>query len=292
MDGMDVIGYDYVTDNSGAYNVTRTYSKSGKTFGGWVNAGSNEISSVPAGNTENITLYASWTNSYTARFVDQHGNVIYSETFTNKTTSLNPPNPPAVTDCTGTWEDYKTMMKNAKGDITVHPVYTYSGNLELTPVDEDGNGSVDYYRVDAVASLPAEVVVPGYVNGVPVAEIDKLTDNRFATNVKSIVLEEGVEKLNVESLAGTGNLEYVSLPSTLETIEKKAFSSNVLGFAEKEVTFDFNGTKAQWDAIAKADGWDEGLATGATVRCTDGYYELSVSGFSYWKEYEWTWKSY
>ena len=42
----------------------------------WMNAGSTPISKIDAGNDKDITLYPHFNKPYTARFVDQKGNIL------------------------------------------------------------------------------------------------------------------------------------------------------------------------------------------------------------------------
>lgn len=277
-------------------------------FGGWMNAGStkyNESNKIPADNTKNIVLYPWFDSPYTASFVDQNGNVLASCFFTSTDTSkleatrvaaenaLPDPGEKVELDYWAIYNNGKEVAYNVSNfknykDVTVYPVYRYTGNLKLTPVDEDGDGQTDYYRVDAVANLDNEVNVPGKVNNIPVRIVSDLTSNRFATNVSKITINEGTEVIESESLAGTGNLKEVVLPSTLKTLSSKAFSSNVLGLAFKEMTITYNGTMEEFKALVQ-NGWDEGLDTGSKVICTDGVGTLKRTYYVIGSRYDWTW---
>ena len=96
-----------------------------KIFKGWVNSNSAVTTSIPAGNYKDVVLYESWDNPYMIRFVDQSGNVIYSEAFTDdhKTLSYVPP-VPEVEGYVGRWEDYSTKLQNVSSDVTIRPIYT------------------------------------------------------------------------------------------------------------------------------------------------------------------------
>ena len=101
----------------------------------------------------------------------------------------------------------------------------------------------------------------------------------------TIILGEGIEILRNESLAGTPDLSTVVLPSTIKSIESNAFSSNVLGMANKKINFTYNGTMEEFQAISKASGWDAGLADNSTIHCTDGKAVLTRD----WNKYTWNW---
>ena len=272
-----------------------------ESFAGWVNALGEAPDLTKRGD---YSLYPTFTYpeaTYEVRFMDMQGEtLIGTATFKegqagkNGGSIITPPTAPTVEDMdfqgwvvrsgsdTVAWSDYTLT----KADVVVYAQYVYNGNLELTGVDaEPKDGIIDYYQVESVDDLGETVTVPGYINGVPVAIVSKLTSNLF-DDTTTIILEEGIQVLKQESLAGTPDLNTVVLPSTLTTIENKTFSSNVLGMASKDISFTYNGTGAQWDAIDKQSGWDAGLADGVIITCSDGVYRLSRSWLG---TYTWTW---
>lgn len=298
---------DYVTDNSKAYSATKQAPQNGSlVFAGWINVNAVKIDTIPAGNTNDYTLTAKWDNVYLIIFADANGNVVYEEQFTSSSTKLSDEGQRIVDsklaelnveaakkNLTVTWSDY--TIKGAKSDIMVKAIYNYSGYLNLVPVyEEPDDGIVDYYKVMAVNTLPASVVVPGYVGDVPVKVIERITNtdgesdwNNYENTVTRITIEEGVERLEWNSLAWTPNLNTVDLPSTINYMAKNVFSRNDLfGNDKKVVTINFNGTKAEWKALlAKSDGdWDGGLKKNSVVKCSDGYFQLEGTLSLSWKE--------
>ena len=188
------------------------------------------------------------------------------------------------------WPEYTISDQ----DITVRAIYTYQGNLNLTPVDTDEDGITDYYRVDAARDLKGSVTVPGNVGGIPVSLVQDLcygsnigNINRDLTEVK---FEHGVEEINSKALAYTRYLNSVYLPNSVKKIGSNAFGSTIGALIEKRVTITFNGTMAEWKAIEKPDDWARGLESGSTIICTDGsatlkVYESLIFGY----DYTWTW---
>ena len=267
-------------------------------FGGWMNAGSTKVETISADNDHNIVLYPYFNKPYTARFVDQQGNVVawclfHAEDLkkldvAKATAEAALPNPGELfvldyweVNANGSKVQYnENNFKNYTYDVTIYPVYRYTGNLKLTPVDEDSDGTIDYYKVEAVDVLDETTVIPGYVNGVPVTLVEKLykNDNNwdFGSGVKTIIIEEGVEELAHNSLGYTADLTTVKLPSTLKKLNKNAFSRNT-GDDKKVLTIEFNGTKAEWDKIVASSDkhWTGGLLVGTTVVCSDGTYTLT-----------------
>lgn len=288
MDGADdVLGVDYVKDNSKKFDITRTVEKKGETFSHWVSASSVKMTSINADNIDNLRLYASWAGRYVARFVDQDGNIIYECEFTQgQDFNQVVPEPPAIEDFTGAWEDgYRAKIKKATSDITIRPVYTYEGKLNLVPVDEDGDGDIEYYQVEATGSLSGTVRIPGRVNQIPVKTIEKLNKSLWS-GVTGIIINEGTEEIKEEALSGTIRLNNVSLPNSLKKIGKSAFCAVIVDF--KTVTITYNGTRAEWDAIEKESGWHEGLANGSTIVCLDGTYTVKKNWLGNNFELIWT----
>ena len=311
---------DYPTENATAQGLVEKWADSklgvGKyVFGGWMDAGSTKHTIISAGNDKDITLYPYFDNPYTARFVDQKGNVLAWCMFhSGDVTQLDDTASAAEGHLPSPGKDFKfshwevhvgtatpveynkNNFTNYKQDVTIYPVYKYTGNLKLTPVDEDNDGTIDYYMVEAVDTLDTVTTIPGNVNGVPVKVVDKLykNDNNwdFGSGVTTIIVEEGVEIIGHNSMGYTSDLTLVKLPSTLTTLEKNSFSRNT-GSDKKVITIEFAGTMADWQNIVNNSDseWHNGLKSGSKVVCSDGYYELSnktvpIIGVLY--DYEWT----
>lgn len=311
LDANEVYAIDYIVDNSVPYTV-RTEDPDPANqleFAGWVNANADIVHSYPAGNTNDYTLSAKWDNMYLIIFVDEFGNVLYEETFTDtsKKNGLSATGQAivdeklaelaeiaAVDEMSVVWSDYD--IKNATSDITVRPIYTYTGNLRFTPIDEDGDGITDYYQVDAVAALNNPTKIPGRFKGLDVRTVNKLYLNEdnfdYGAGVQTIEVGEGVQVLNRNSLAYTSSLTTVKLPSTLKTIGKNAFSRN-FGNDKKVLTIEYNGTMAEWQTLIQNShsDWHNGLRTGSVVKCSDGYFTLD-RGFLELGGYKWTAHSY
>ena len=304
---------DVATAYGPAYDLvikwaTANIGEQGKDFvfdNTWMNAGSTKVTTVTAGNSKNIVLYPSFNKPYTARFVDQKGNVVAWCLFHDGTNGLDKLEstrlaaeaalPSPGNNFVLSWEVHinKTNnvypaynannFKNYKQDVTVYPVYEYTGNLKFTPIDEESDGIIEYYQIDAIDVLDEITEIPGYINGVPVKVINKLYANDgnwdYGAGVTTIIVGEGVETLKQNSLAYTEDLSVVHLPSTITTIEKNAFSRNnsvgaLVGQGDtKKLDIYFNGTMQEWKDIAKASDWHNGLKKGSRVICTDGYFE-------------------
>lgn len=303
MVGDEVYLVDYHTDPTIDYTVVGA-PKGDADFKQWINANGVAVTTIPKNNTNDYTLYASWYNKYNINFIDTDGSLIYSEEFTEGASSISGEGQAIVDQWLKnenqvenknhiyvTWSDYD--MRTATKDILVRPEYDYQGYLNLEPVyEKPDDGVVDYYRVVAIDTLPADVTVPGSVGGVPVRVIHRITNeegesdwDNFEYTVTKITIEENVERLEWNALAWTPKLGEVNLPNSLKYMDKNVFSRNdILGNDKKKLTIHFNGTMREWkDILANSSReWGGGLKKGTSIHCTDGYFELGTFG---WKEY-------
>lgn len=310
MIGDEVYLEDYHIDSTIDYTVIGA-PNGDSDFKSWVNANGVAITTIPKNNKNDYILYATWLNKYTIYFIDEEGALIYSEEFREGTSKIsgegqaiidkwleNENQEENINHIYVTWPDYD--MKNANSDIIVRPLYDYQGYLNMDPVyEEPDDGVVDYYKVVAIDTLPAEVVVPGDVGGVPVKVIFRITNedgendwDNYEKNVTKITISENVERLEWNSLAWTPNLGEVNLPNSLQYMGKNVFSRNdILGNDKKKLTINYNGTMAEWrNVVEHSDSsWAGGLKEGTIIYASDGYFKLEKTGLFgslSWKEYK------
>lgn len=259
----------------------------------WINAGSTKVDNIPANNTEDYVLYPSYENLYTASFVDQDGNVLawgyYTstdkgadiKTLGNKTT------PPGVEDCVfDYWQvriPGKTPVKLSEYgfsdgiDITIHPIYTYKGDVSLIPVDTNGDGITDIYHVGGYSneSGQALVEIPGRVNGIYITEI---TGDSFSSydGVHSIIIPKDIIYI--------GDNAFAEEWGTIDSGET--------------ITLYYGGSYAEWIAKEASFGsnWESGISSstrifflngGDTVDVSQGYLQAEVK--SSWGKKTVTW---
>ena len=289
MDGIDdVLGVDYVQDNSNPFKIIHTAEKEGKKLRQWINAGSYAVSSIKAENVENVKLYTDWENEYHAYFVAQDGTIIYETIFTKgNADNVNPPDPPAMDGFIGQWGDgnYKAAIANATDNITFYANYIYDGALNLIPVDEDEDGDIDYYRLAATEGLKnSDINIPGYVGNLAIKEIELLLtqqkDGGQAGGVHYVTFNEGTEELWSHCLALNPSFKTLKLPGTLKLIQKDVFVGNKNN-QNMSIKITYNGKVADWnneEKLEKEDGWDNGLKSGTTITCNDGVLTLLNNG--------------
>ena len=87
---------------------------------------------------------------------------------------------------------------------------------------------------------------------------------RGCTGITSVTVAEGITAIYTEAFAYCTSLTDVYLPSTLTSIDMEAFAG-----CTNLVNIHFAGTRAQWIAITKGDGWQPSSGQ-YTVHCTDG----------------------
>lgn len=88
------------------------------------------------------------------------------------------------------------------------------------------------------------------------------------TLVPSLIIPNGIERIGYGAFGSCENLTKITLPNSLTRIEGSIFSGST-----NLHTIIFKGTKAEWNAISKADAiankWYEGKSD-FTIYCTDG----------------------
>ena len=273
-----VIAVDYVTEaeSANAYPIGTKYSNlvpdkgEDYKFRGWINAGSTLVTEIPAGNTQNVVLYPSYENLYTVMFVDHEGNIVYWTTFTRST--ANQVTAPAVPEIsggyTGAWETgWENKLANATGDITIKPVYNAEdGIVSLTPVDSNGDGITDYYQVTNVQESDANVniVIPEELNGIPVVEVSGGAFSEF-DNITTVKIPTSITSIGADAFANKEN------SGTLGTLKYE------------QITFLYEGTYEQWQAIEKDANWDRYVGQGSRIYfLADGTYSEETARNGAW----------
>lgn len=287
-----ILYVDYVTEEESknvrtlqGENIITNPPQGNYEFDYWMNAGSTEVKNIPARNTDDYILYPSYVNLYTATFVDQAGNVLAWDHFTNNNYSNiislgNTTVPPVVEECAfdywqvrvtknGTTTTTKlSEYKFTDGvDVTIYPVYTYHGDVNLIPVDNNRDGITDEYHVGGYSNPNGQsmVEIPDYVNGTPITAI---VANAFSSY-------DGVHS--------------VVIPNTVITVGGNVLAEN-WGFLDsgETVTIYFEGSYNEWIAKEAAfnSDWDDGISESSRVfflkdgkvDTTQGYMKATKSG--------------
>ncbi|MBQ3541995.1 MAG: hypothetical protein IJA45_02595 [Oscillospiraceae bacterium] len=300
-----VLDVTYVTDNSQAVSTTHTKAAeiavaqmgSGYAFSHWMNAGSTKVENVADGNTQNVVLYPSFVGIYTATFVDLDGNILAWDTYTKNDYSSvqgKTVTAPAVADCEfDYWEVRvdkngtvtKTKLSEYKFadnlDITIYPVYTYNGDVNLVPIDNDGDGVTDAYQVGGYSDPNGQnlVEIPDSVNGIKITSIAE------------------------KAFSGYDGVHAVVIPTTVTTVGSNVLAENWGFFDSGEtVTIYYAGSYSDWvnKEAGFTDGWDNGLGTGSRifflngnkqVDPSQGYLEYTHTGNGLWQSHSGSWSA-
>ena len=268
-----------------AANITGTWA-----FGGWMNAGSTKIETIDEDNTKNIVLYPYFNKPYTARFVDQLGNVVawclfHAEDLekldaTKDAARAALPSPGDgftfdywevhITDNDGKVTSKETYNKNSFAgytkDVTIYPVYKFEGDVKLIPVDKDSDGTIDYYQVAGYSNPNGQALVeiPGSVNGIPITEISGGAFSSY-DGVHSILIPEEVTYI--------GDNAFAEKWGTIDSGET--------------ITIYYAGSYTDWLAKETKFGsnWESGISSstrifflngGNTVDISQGYLQADV----------------
>lgn len=301
-DGTKELDTQYIMSNTSAVtveniddiarrNLDSSYTND---FGGWVNAASEKVVSIAAGNKKDIVLRPTYSKKYTVTWLNEDGVVLNSvQTSGNnpKYSSVKSSAPSAPTSKYDTmkfshWE-VRTVDANGKvtsqeitdsysitKDISLYPVYEYNGSLDLIAIDEDGDGITEYYAVaGSDLSQSPDFIIPDNVNGIPVIEI---RTGAFAD----------------------GDLRDVVVPNSITLIGKNAFCADKDGLFNSEypqIQIIFEGTRAEWDALQKTSNWDDNIGKGSVIICTKenpiGYYKQNGRNGPISAKVTWEWTS-
>ncbi len=98
------------------------------------------------------------------------------------------------------------------------------------------------------SKMDIDIVIPSYVDGIPVTRIDDSAFYFGGTKLRTVVVSEGIEDIGTNAFATANQLKEVSLPASLQSIGNWAFGNcNMLQ------TIHYAGTEEQWAAITIND---------------------------------------
>lgn len=246
------------------------------TFDGWLNAVGVKPTSITV--TRSVVLNAKWKieNYINLIVLDYEGTIVLEKhypqgadplTSDERTTldsmpaSLSSQLSEEYSDVglsvVVTWDgqyDADTLMASTTDVIIrqkteVSMSTTGGGNIQLTPKEDANNdGFPDGYRVSGVKEDDGNIhiVIPDYILDSPVDEID------------------------MGAFAEFDNITTIRIPTTIKTIGADAFADkenvgilNTLKY--EQITFLYEGTYAQWQAIEKDENWDRYVGQGSKI---------------------------
>jgi len=90
------------------------------------------------------------------------------------------------------------------------------------------------------------------------------------TELKEIIVPEGIHIINIKAFAFNDNLQTVVLPKSLKYIGSSIFA----GCPSTLSSIKYMGTKEEWNEFGKSDDWDFGSSI-TTIQCSDGVIDLT-----------------
>ena len=182
------------------------------TFDGW----DVDLTNI-TGNTVAVAQYTAEYAPYTANFVDENDNILYSVFVKEGETATYVGETPTKADD----NDYQLQFQFSGWDeiSNVDDVITYKTHFESCTRGLVFEGNSVYQYIGSAVS----VVVPAYWNG---QQISKISERAFeTTNVKQVTISDGITEIGVNAFSSCSSLVSVTMPNSLTTICERAFSS-------------------------------------------------------------------
>ena len=98
---------------------------------------------------------------------------------------------------------------------------------------------------------------------------------KYRSNLKRVIISEGVDYIMENAFALCTDLGYVSLPSTITRLEESTFFH-----CPNLNSISYNGTVEEWEALEKEDDWIFNCPA-TKVKCTDG--EACIHDWDSWQ---------
>lgn len=126
-------------------------------------------------------------------------------------------------------------------------------------LQEDGTYTI---KATDPNNFPEEITIPKSYNGVAISGI---ADHGFSKckGLKKVTIPETFTKIETGAFYMCPDLVEVILPKSIQSFGKGSF-----GLCEQELTFRYDGTKAEWENIRKANNWASEVRCYAV--CSDG----------------------
>lgn len=253
---------------------------------GWVNAlGVTVPTKVKV--TKNVVFNAKWIlKDYYVRFLDLDGHIVHEEPIdkTNRTINIDSNDQTKLNNLliemesslntaemdsygisfTVTYDIQGISIPNPVTDVYVSPDVSFGTNenvdasIQLSP-QVDSNGNI----IDANGDgFPDGFIVSG-------ASFD---DDNVNITIPSEIMGVPIVAIAENSFAGFDNLHAIRIPKSITAIGATSFSDESLSWfnSGETITIYYEGSKAEWEAIYKASGWDDGLSKSTNIFFLNG----------------------
>lgn len=113
-----------------------------------------------------------------------------------------------------------------------------------------------------------KILIAGYENSVIPSNgnVTSIGSSAFSSceRLTSITIPDSVTSIGSSAFSFCSGLTRITIPDSVTRIGHSAFYG-----CSRLTSINFNGTKAQWNAISKGQNWNEDTGS-YTVYCTDG----------------------
>ena len=144
----------------------------------------------------------------------------------------------------------------------------FSGCSNLTSISVDGGNTRYYSDGNCLIETATKILIAGYENSVIPSNgnVTSIGSSAFFSceRLTSITIPDSVTSIGSSAFSFCSGLTRITIPDSVTRIGHSAFYG-----CSRLTSINFNGTKAQWNAISKGQNWNEDTGS-YTVYCTDG----------------------
>ena len=159
----------------------------------------------------------------------------------------------------------------------INPIIVEPENIDdwIYVLEDDGTITINGYK-----GSDKEVVIPNYINGVPVKKIgrhqnkigfqkfweDSICDGRLVNfggkgqklqnTIKTVIISQGIEIIDAGEFSASESLKEIYIPSSVKTVGEHIYGD----YTEGLIT-----VKVFWKEGEKPEGWDDNWAGGNVV---------------------------
>ncbi|MDD6360961.1 MAG: leucine-rich repeat protein [Christensenellaceae bacterium] len=144
----------------------------------------------------------------------------------------------------------------------------FSGCSNLTSISVDVGNTRYHSDGNCLIETATKILIAGYENSVIPSNgnVTSIGSSAFFSceGLTNITIPDSVTSIGSSAFSFCSDLTRITIPDSVTRIGRSAFYG-----CSRLTRINFNGTKAQWNAISKGKNWNEDTGS-YTVYCTDG----------------------